>query len=102
MDEFESQHEKAMSALQAAIAREGSTDIEAGLQLALVMVERVLPDLRSALTITISALDDASTVVDASDDEDYAYQAELEAGRSVTERVEKMAYDEDVKHEPGV
>lgn len=39
-------------------------------------------DLRSTLSTVYHALDDASSVVDASDDEDYAYQAELEAGAS--------------------
>jgi hypothetical protein len=40
-----------------------------------------LADARALIETLIAALDDASSVVDPSDDEEYAYQAELESAR---------------------
>jgi hypothetical protein len=39
--------------------------------------------LRDVVGVLVAALDDASSVVDAGEDEAYAYQAELELGRAV-------------------
>lgn len=43
-------------------------------------LEKSLEETKGVVSILYHALNDASTVVDAGDDEDYAYQAELEAG----------------------
>lgn len=45
-------------------------------------LEAKLSDATGVVSILYHALDDASSVVDRGDDEDYAYQAELEAGAS--------------------
>jgi hypothetical protein len=43
-------------------------------------LEKQLENAKGVVSILYHALDDASTVTDAGNDEDYAYQAELEAG----------------------
>lgn len=52
----------------------------AALQTRVAELERQLAEAKSTAATLYYALDDASTVVDASDNEDFAYQSELEAG----------------------
>lgn len=51
-----------------------------GLRVRIAELEQQLADAKGTAGILYHALDDASTVVDPGDDEDYAYQAELEEG----------------------
>jgi hypothetical protein len=48
-------------------------------------------DLAAALDTVIGALDDASSVVDAGEDEEYAYQAELEGARELLRRYREQS-----------
>jgi len=64
-----------------------------GLQQALLLIERGIPDLVHSLGTVVQALDNASMVVDKSEDEDYAYQVELELGRGCLERIQTGNYD---------
>lgn len=52
----------------------------AALQACVAELEQQLDRAKGVVSTLYHALDDASTVVDAGDDEDFAYQAELEAG----------------------
>jgi hypothetical protein len=53
------------------------------LQARISELEQQLADAKVTVGILYHALDDASSVVDAGDDEDYAYQAELETGAAL-------------------
>jgi hypothetical protein len=85
--------EDAISTLKQAILGSSEDATKDGLSNALVLIERGIPDLTGALSTVISALDDASSVVDKSEDEEYAYQAELESGRAALLRAESFTFD---------
>jgi hypothetical protein len=79
-------------AIQLAILRgiqhayaQGQSPLDAGVidAFAQLDIDALIAQLEKGAAIVstlYAALDDASTVVDAGDDEDYAYQAELQAG----------------------
>jgi hypothetical protein len=58
------------------------SDVESVSQARIIELEGQLNTARGVASTLYHALDDASSVVDAGDDEDYAYQAELESGAS--------------------
>lgn len=85
--------DKAIESIKAAISTSSDVETTYGLEKALLLIERAIPDLEGALSSVVSALDDASTVVDASEDEEYAYQGELEGGRAALSRLANVDYE---------
>jgi len=86
--------ENAIAVLKAAILNSSDEAMTQGLTEALVLVQQGIPELAGALSTAISALEDASAVVDKDDTEEYAYQAELESGRAALSRIEDFSYDQ--------
>jgi hypothetical protein len=86
--------EDAISTLKQAIVGSSEGATKDGLSNALVLIQLGIPDLTSALSTAVSALNDASSVVDKSDDEEYAYQDELKSGRAALLRAENFTYDD--------
>lgn len=105
---FEAAREKALAQMRAAVAHVEGMSIEqflagrrykmppvsehatppkphADLMAEIAALEHELEQARSIIGSLHSALNDASSVVDKGDDEDYAYQAELESGKAFLE-----------------
>lgn len=68
-------------------------DLLEGLQTAIRLISETIPDLENALHTVHSALDDASSVIDPYDDEEYAYQTEFEAGKATLDRLASLDAD---------
>lgn len=83
-----------------ALLEQGDATTAEGLQAALLLIQKALPELETALTIVTGALDNASAVVDASEGEDYAYQAELELDRATAARFVNGDYTADEATSP--